>query len=160
MPCAACGLQFNSPFNGNRLTGVLGSSVNFTWAFQGGNIDRVQWGTKRDRVVSIKDILVSIDKLQIITTIQSPPYSGRVSGDWDGSSPGQFTFTLSSIQRADERFYVCILSPEGLAAQPVYDSVQLIVVGKQTKVCFLPILTQETGPVLEISKVPFSGGVD
>ena len=111
------------------------------------NIDRVQWGTKRDRGVFIKDILVSIDKLQIITTIQYPPYSGRVSGDWDGSSPGQFTFTLSSIQRADGKFYVCELSPESLAAQPVYDTVQLIVVGKQTKVGFLTILTgQEDRP--------------
>ena len=67
--CTACGLQFNSPLNGNKLTGVLGSSVNFSWAFQGGNIDRVQWGTKYDHGVIIKDVLVSIDKLQIITTI-------------------------------------------------------------------------------------------
>ena len=136
--CTACGLQFNSPFNGNKLTGVLGSSVNFSWAFQGGNIDRVQWATKYDHGVIIKDVLVSIDKLQIITTIQNPPYSGRVSGDWDGRSPGQVTFT---IQKADERFYSCELSPESLAAQRVYDAVQLIVVGKQTKLCFLPILT-------------------
>ena len=64
-----------------------------------------------------------------------------MSGDWDGSSPGQVTFTLSSIQKADERFYSCELSPESLAAQRVYDAVQLIVVGKQTKLCFLPILT-------------------
>jgi len=112
------------------LTGVLGSSVNFTWAFQGGIIDRVEWGTKHDRFVSIKDVLISIDKLQIITTIKNSPYSGRVGGDWNGSSPGQVTFTLGSIQKADERFYVCQLSPESLAAQPAYDSVQLIVVGK------------------------------
>ena len=97
-------------------------------------------------VFSLKIFSLSIDKLQIITTIQYPPYSGRVSGDWDGSSPGQFTF-MSSIQRADGKFYVCELSPESLAAQPVYDTVQLIVVGKQTKVCFLPILTgQEDRP--------------
>ena len=112
------------------MTGVLGSSVNFTWAFDGGNIDRVEWGTKDDHAVSIKDVLVSIDKLQIITTIRNPPYSGRVSGDWDGSSPGQATFTLNSIKKADERFYVCILSPESLLAQPAYDTVQLTVVGK------------------------------
>jgi len=128
--CAACGLQFNSPFNGNKLTGVLGSSVNFTWAFQGGKIDRVEWGTKHDRAVSIKDVLISIDRLQIITTIKNPPYSGRVSGDWDGSSPGQATFTLNSIAKGDERFYACKLSPEILDGQLVYDTVQLIVVGK------------------------------
>ena len=129
-PCVVCGLQFNLPFNGTKVTGVLGSSVNFTWAFNGGSIRKVEWGTKRDHVVGFKDVLVTIDKLQTITTIQSPPYSGRVSGDWDGSSPGQATFTLNSIKKADERFYVCILSPESLLAQPAYDTVQLTVVGK------------------------------
>ena len=29
------------------MTGVLGSSVNFTWAFHGGNVDIVEWGTKK-----------------------------------------------------------------------------------------------------------------
>ena len=109
------------------MTGVLGSSVNFTWAFDGGNIDRVEWGTKDDHAVSIKDVLVSIDKLQIITTIRNPPYSGRVSGDWDGSSPGQATFTLNSIQKADERFYVCKLTPDNVAAPFLSDTVQLII---------------------------------
>ena len=122
-----CELQFTSPFNGIKVTGVLGSSVNFTWAFDGGNIDRVEWGTKDDHAVSIKDVLVSIDKLQIITTIRNPPYSGRVSGDWDGSSPGQATFTLNSIQKTDERFYVCKLVPRNIAAPDVYDTVQLII---------------------------------
>ena len=125
-----CELQFTSPFNGIKVTGVLGSSVNFSWAFDGGNIDRVEWGTKYDHAVSIKDVLVSIDKLQTISTIQNPPYSGRVSGDWDGSSPGQVTFTLNSIKKTDERFYVCRLSPESLLAQSAYDTVQLTVVGK------------------------------
>ena len=125
-----CGLQFNSPFNGNKVTGVLGSSVNFTWAFHGGNIDRVEWGTKKDAGVTIEDVLVSIDKLQTISTIQNSPYSGRVSADWNGSSPGQVSFTLNSIQKTDERFYSCKLSPERLGAQTVYDTVQLFVVGE------------------------------
>jgi len=129
LPHAVSGLQFTSPFNGNKVTGVLGSSINFTWAFHGGNIDRVVWGTKQDGAVSIKDVLVSVDKLQTITTIQHSPYSGRVSGDWDGSSPGQATFTLNSIQKADERFYSCQLSPESLRVQAVQDTVQLLVVG-------------------------------
>ena len=125
-----CGLQFTSPFNGNKVTGVLGSSVNFTWAFHGGNIDRVELGTKKDGSVAIKDVLISIDKLQTITTIQNPPYSGRVSGIWDGSSPGQATFTLNSIQKADERFYACRLEPDRLDEPDVYDTVQLLVLGK------------------------------
>ena len=96
------------------MIGVLGSSVNFTWAFHGGNVDRATWGTKQDGSVIIKDVLVSIDKFQTIATIQNPPYSGRVSGDLDASGPGQATFTLSSIQKGDERFYTCKLSPEVL----------------------------------------------
>ena len=125
-----CLLEFTSPLNGNKVTGVLGSSVNFTWAFHGGNIDRVELGTKKDGSVAIKDVLISIDKLQTITTIQNPPYSGRVSGIWDGSSPGQATFTLNSIQKADERFYVCKLTPDSLVQLDVYDTVQLLVLGK------------------------------
>ena len=112
------------------MTGVLGSSVNFSWAFHGGNIHRVTWGTKKDGSGYIKDVLIFIDKLQTINTIQNPPYSGRVSGIWNGSSPGQATFTLNSIQKADERFYVCRLTPGSLDEPLVYDTVQLIVVGK------------------------------
>ena len=112
------------------MTGVLGSSVNFTWAFHGGNIDLIEWGTKVDDAVAIKDVLVSIDKLQTITIIQNPPYSGRVSGAWDGSNPGQATFTLNSIQKGDGRLYSCKLAPESLSAATIYDAVQLLVVGK------------------------------
>ena len=112
------------------MIGVLGSSVNFTWAFHGGNINSVTWGTKKDGSGDIKDVLISIDKLQTITTTQTPPYSGRVSGIWNGSSPGQATFTLSSIQKADERFYVCTLTPANLAEPEIPDTVQLLVVGK------------------------------
>ena len=122
--------QFSSLYNGNKVTGVLGSSVNFTWAFSGGNVDLLQWGTKRDGVSLINNLLVSINKLSIVTTITNSPYSGRVSGFWDGSSPGQATFTLNSIKKADERFYICKLTPDSLAASPVYDTVQLLVVGK------------------------------
>ena len=130
LPCAVCGPQFTSPFHGNKVTGVLGSSVNFSWAFHGGNINRVTWGTKKDGSGDIKDVLISIDKLQTINTIQNSPYSGRVSGIWNGSSPGQATFTLNSIQKADERFYVCRLTPGSLDEPLVSDTVQLIVVGK------------------------------
>ena len=112
------------------MIGVLGSSVNFTWAFHGGKIQRVEWGTKKDGSVDIKDLLISIDKLQTTTAIQNAPYSGRVSGIWNGSSPGQATFTLNSIQKADERFYVCRLTPDRLDVLDVYDTVQLLVVGK------------------------------
>ena len=130
LPCAVCGLQFTSPFNGNKVTGVLGSSVNFTWAFHGGNIDRVELGTKKDGSVAIKDVLISIDKLQTITTIQNPPYSGRVSGSGDASS-GQVVFSLSQIKTSDNRLYGCRISPTDVSADTQkLDSVYLEVNGE------------------------------
>ena len=128
--CTVYLVQFSSPYNGNKVTGVLGSSVNFTWAFKGGNVKFAQWGTKQDGIVSIQDALVSIDKSTTVTTIINSPYSGRVSGVWDGNSPGQATFTLNSIQNADERFYICRLDPDSFPAVAVFDTVQLLVVGK------------------------------
>ena len=113
------------------MTGVLGLSVNFTWAFSGGNVDRIEWGIKKKgAAAAIEDVLVSIDKLQTITTIDNGPYSGRVSGNWDGSSPGHATFTLNSVQKPDEKFYVCTLAPENVLGQLVPDTFQLIVEGK------------------------------
>lgn len=112
------------------MTGVLGLSVNFTWGFSGGSVKVAQWGTKKDGVLTLQDVLVSIDKLMQVTTIQTLPYSGRVSAAWDGSSPGQVTFTLSSIQKGDERLYICKLVPDSLVAVSVYDTVQLLVLGK------------------------------
>ena len=128
--CVACQPQFSSPYSGNQVTGVLGSSVNFTWAFSGGTLLRAQWGTKKDGANILEDVLVSIDKHMSVTTIQTLPYSGRVSGVWDGNSPGQATFTLNSIQKADERLYICKLEPDSLVAVAVYDTVDFLVLGK------------------------------
>ena len=109
------------------MTGVLGSSVNFTWAFSGGIVESVQWGTKKDGVLNFQRLLVTVRKNKASTITTNPPYRGRVSGAWDGSSPGQTTFTLNSIQKTDERFYVCKLVPRNIAAPDVYDTVQLII---------------------------------
>ena len=128
--CVVCGLQFVSPYNGKKVTGVLGSSVNFTWAFSGGIVDSLQWLTKKDGVHNFQDLLVTVRKDTTSTITTDPPYRGRVSGAWDGSSPGQTTFTLNSIQKADEMLYICRLEPESLAVTPDYDWVQLFVVGK------------------------------
>ena len=130
MLCAACRLQFISPYNGNKVNGVRGSSVNFTWAFSGGGVDQVQWGSQKDGVLVFERILVTVDKFATVTTTTDSPYNGRVNGVWDGRSPGQATFTLSSIQKADEKSYICNLSPKRFGALPVFDTVQLLVVGK------------------------------
>ena len=124
------GLQFVSPYNSKKVSGILGSSVNFTWAFSGGNVDQVQWGTKKDGVLSFQQLLVTVRKDTTSTTVTNPPYSGRVSGVWDGSSPGQVNFTLNLIQKSDARLYLCRLIRESRFEVPVYDQVQLLVVGK------------------------------
>jgi len=113
-----------------QVTRVLGSSVNFTWVFNGGNVDSVQWGIKKDEFPNFQQLLVTLRKHTTSTITSDPLYSRRVSGAWDGSSPGQATFTLNSIQKADERLYMCRLGPESLSVLPVYDSVQLLVGGK------------------------------
>ena len=136
-----CPLKFSSPYNGSKVTGVVGSTVNFTWAFSGGKIDLIQWGTKQTDSLSFQDILVSIDRFSTVTTIQTSPYDGRVSGVWDGSSPGQATFTLKPTQKADKSFYICMLHPRRTGALPIYDTVHLQVIGKYTVVAYsLPFL--------------------
>jgi len=111
------------------VTGVLGSSVNFTWAFSGGNVDLVQWGTKKDGVFVFQQLLVIVTKDTTTITNTDPPYSGRVSGVWNGSSPGRATFSLNAIQKADERSYMCNLATKRLGV-PVFDLVRLLVVGE------------------------------
>ena len=92
-------------------------------------MNSVQWGTKKDGVLNFQHLLITArNNTSLITT--NPLYSGRVSGAWDGSSPGQATFTLNSIQKADERSYACRLGPDSLIVPSVYDSVQFLVVGK------------------------------
>lgn len=93
-------------------------------------MNSVQWGIKRDGFINIQQLLVTVRKDTTSTITSDPPYSRRVSGAWDGSSPGQATFTLNSIKKADERLYMCRLGPESLSVLPIYDSVQLLVGGK------------------------------
>ena len=92
-------------------------------------MNSVQWGTKKDGVLNFQHLLITARNNTSLIT-KNPLYSGRVSGAWDGSSPGQATFTLNSIQKADERSYVCRLGPDSLFVPSVYDSVQFLVVGK------------------------------
>ena len=102
-------------------------------------MNSVQWGIKRDGFLNFQQLLVSVRKDKTSTITSDPLYSRRVSGAWDGSSPGQVTFTLNSIQTGDERLYICRLGPKSLFEVPVYDSVQLLVGGKKTAIAFLPL---------------------
>ena len=132
--CAVCGIfQFNSNYGGKQVIGVIGSSVNFTWAFKGASIKQIEWGTKNAKDNSIKDTLVTIVRGFIENkTAEDPLYIGRVSGVQYGSIPGKVVFSLNSIQMADERSYVCYLTPNVLGARIETDVVKLVVLGKQS----------------------------
>ena len=115
------------------MTGLVGSSVNFTWSFSG-DVDRVIWGLKKDGTndFAANGVLVSLDKSGFISLSVPPAYMGRVSGSRNGdSSSGQAIFTLRSIAKDDERSFGCkIESANPLDDNPVFDPVQLVVNGK------------------------------
>ncbi|KAL9964796.1 hypothetical protein ACROYT_G028483 [Oculina patagonica] len=77
------------------------------------------------------NVLVTVDGRDGSVVLSVPSsYSGRVSGSWDRqTSPGQVTFTLSSIMIADDRVFGCHIRPVNLADSIVIDTVRLAVIG-------------------------------
>ena len=123
-------IKFTSKYDGKTVTGLVGSSVNFTWSFIG-DVDSVIWGLKKDGVDVIKNDgeLVSLDKNGPVSVLVPSAYSGRVSGSGDASS-SQVTFTLSLIRMIDKGFYGCTIMPTDVFKQERFDSVYLAVKGK------------------------------
>ena len=69
-------MKFTSTYNGNRITGVVGSSVTFNWAFTG-SVREVVWKNAKDQ--STYEVLVTIyDTKKVILTTKTV-YSGRVT---------------------------------------------------------------------------------
>lgn len=131
--CTVCQLQWTLPYGGKQVTGVLGSSFNFSWTFNGGSAKMIQWGTKRTGSFAFVETLVTITKSTTvtITTISDPsPYSGHVGGFWDGTSPGQVTFTLNLTRKEDERIYMCRIRDGLLDGEVIFDTVKLLVLGR------------------------------
>ena len=129
--CFSAGqIKFTSKYDGKTVTGLVGSSVNFTWSFSG-DVDSVVWGLKKDGVDVIQNggKLVYLDKNGPVPVTVPSAYSGRVSESGDVSS-GQVTFTLSSIRMSDERFYGCKIKPTDLFDQQAFDAVYLAVKGE------------------------------
>ena len=112
------------------MTGLVGSSVNFTWRFSG-DVLSVNWGlTKDGKAFEAK--LVSLGKSGSILVPDVPPeYSTRVSGTRSGdASSGQVIFTLSSITKDDERSFGCNIEPANPSYNPAFDPVELVVNGE------------------------------
>ena len=121
-----CQVQFTSTYNNNKVTGIVGSSVNFTWTFSG-DVEVARLVTLDG---STELLVISINKLLQVFTGTNSLYSGRVSAVWNGKSPGQVTFTLNSIRMTDEGSYTCKLKPVDFLQTTPSDTLQLIVLGK------------------------------
>ena len=123
-------ISFSTKYGGKTVTGLVGSSINFTWSFTGG-VDSVEWGLKKDGANGIENdgLLVSLDKNSLVSVSGPSTYNGRVSGNGDVSS-GQVIFTLSSIRKSDERYYGCMITPTDGFDQEKFDPVYLAVNGE------------------------------
>ena len=119
------------------MTGLLGSSVNFTWSFSGGSrgVDTILWGIKRDgdhRFIN-DGIMVAIDPSGNSIPVPNIPtgYNGRVAASASGNKfSGRAIFTLSSIKKHDERFYGCRIDPVSAVDVERFDAVHLFVQGE------------------------------
>lgn len=109
------------------MTGLVDSSVNFTWSFSG-DVDAVDWGLKESGLNDIKNggVLVSLDKNGSVSVTVPSAYNGRVNGNGDTSS-GQVIFTLSPIKSSDQGFYGCRITPTDSFDQQQFDSVYLAI---------------------------------
>lgn len=113
------------------MSGLLGSSVNFTWSFSG-DPDAVDWGLKDPDINDLDNKLVSLIKAGSVPIVVPPAYTGRVSGSLcNDSASGYAVFTVSNITKNDENFYGCKLrSYNGLIPTVKYDFVRLLVLGE------------------------------
>ncbi|XP_078379477.1 uncharacterized protein LOC144662528 isoform X2 [Oculina patagonica] len=127
LPHAACQISFTSKYDEKAITGLVGSSVNFTWSFSG-DIEMVDWGLKKGGVNDFDNsgILVTIKPNGHVTVPAPSAYSSRVSGNGDVSS-GQVIFTLRLIRKNDERYYGCRIDKTTDLYPPKFDSVYLAV---------------------------------
>ena len=130
---AASQVQYTSTYQGKTVTGLVGSSINFTWSFSG-DVGIVKWEIQN---VSANDIqnnsyLITLDRNGSSLLVSIPAaYTGRVNGSRIGnSSLGQVVFTLSNITRNDEKVYACkIYKFNNSSVIPELDSVHLVVEG-------------------------------
>ena len=135
-------MTFTSKYEGNTVTGLIGSSFNFTWSFSG-DVILVDWGLPLAGANLFENgkRLVSLTKAVSVPLPVPAAYAGRVSGRRSGNaSSGLAVFTLASITKGDERFYGCRLSPTSPDDSTLFDTVYLFVGGKnvgKTSICNL-----------------------
>lgn len=106
------------------MSGIAGSSFNFTWTFSNG-VETVSWGLKTAASQIEKLVTVGLRGQVILTS--APAFDGRVSASGSASS-GSVIFILTNIQKSDDVFYGCKISPVG-PYRTVFDYVRLAVQG-------------------------------
>ena len=121
-------IKLESSYSGSSKTVKLYSSFNFSWNFSG-DLRRVEWGTKDRDVLAIDVLLFVLNKNGRHATNVSQ-YIGRCSGSWNQQSPDLVMFTLDPIKEVDNRIFIFRFVPISGLDTDVYDTVQLIVKGK------------------------------
>ena len=121
-------VQLKSSYGGSSRTVKLGSSFDFSWNFSG-DLLKVEWGTKqRDRTVIDVLLFVLSESGRLIPDVSQ--YDDRRFGSWNQQSPDQVKFTLNPIKGVDNQVFIFRFVPRSGLASDVYDTVQLIVKGK------------------------------
>ena len=121
-------LRFTKAYRGNTIKTRVHSTVNFTWTFTGepGEIDWGIKGTAENDFEASQPILSLKNGVQ---NLKDQEYDGRVNGSQSGNSQsGQVVFTLTAINRNDNKSYRCILRA-GFGGSDQVDDVQLNVEG-------------------------------
>lgn len=123
-------VQFTDPYDGKVLSKLLDTSVSFNWTFSG-DFDSVTWGLKSRDTNDVNVTLASFSKTGAASISGIPSsYVGRVSGEWNNkTSPGEATFTLTSIGLEDAALYACRITPSDISDDAI-DFVELVVKGK------------------------------
>ena len=135
----ASDIKFTSKYEGNTVTGLVGSSLNFTWSFSG-DVILVDWGLPLAGANLFENgkRLVSLAKAVSAVLPVPAEYAGRVSGRRSGNaSSGLAIFTLANIKKDDERFYGCRLSPAAPDGFTLFDTVYLFVEGNNVGKMFI-----------------------
>ena len=89
----------------------------------------VEWGTKDKNIMSANVLLliIGINEHLILNVSQ---YNGRCFCSWNQQSPGQVSCTLNPIKVVDNQVFIFKFVPKDDLASAEYDTVQLIVKGK------------------------------
>ena len=122
-------VKLESSYGGSSRIVKLGSSFDFSWNYTG-DLGSVEWGTKDREIREVNVTLFTLDKIDGHIVPNVSQYIGRRHGSWNQQSPGQVKFTLNRIKAVDNQVFIFKFVTDDIAASDVFDTVQLIVKGK------------------------------